>query len=214
MKFADWVAVYGALVATAVAVWQGVTYWQDRRPKLLLTSKTIFDLMGEGRSDKYVEALETASPELFAEIMGFEFTIVNVGRVKVHLRDLALDQSAPPRSFSLKPSAAFPRWIEPGEAIVIVPTAEDMAGVDLTADVRVRLTTSTGQELYENIRGFDAASARALSAQVLDGTYLDNLQASITAMRLHLREDPSPSPEDAPGEERILPTSARGSDGP
>ncbi|PYC66587.1 hypothetical protein C7C45_24110 [Micromonospora arborensis] len=204
MKLADWVAIYGALVATAVAAWQGITYWQDRRPKLLVRIRTTLDLTEDGRYDLFMEAIESASAALFARVIRLELTIVNVGRGKVHLYDMTLYQTSPHLAFELNASASFPRWIEPGEAIVIVPLPEDMAGVDLTADAIVRVTTSTGQEFREEIRGFDASVARAMRSGLMDEALLGDLQAIVDAKRLHSEAGLPEGPEETSGEEGSL----------
>ncbi|MEV4722472.1 hypothetical protein [Micromonospora humida] len=151
MKLADWVAVYGAVVASAVAAWQLVVHWRSNRPNLNVTTSW---------------GWEKGTPTVEVHVH-----VVNRGRVRVQWGTLLLE--AEPNGsrpidrwrrrfstarFRYRDGAAFrsvlsageladlPRWMEPGEALmahVKIPTTFPGRGpMWATAGI------STGQTFY------------------------------------------------------------------
>ncbi|MFI2666697.1 hypothetical protein [Micromonospora carbonacea] len=185
MKLADWmtalglvIGAVGSVVGAGALAWQVFAYWRDRRQRLFLTVKKEFHLGEEGDElieDAFTEPLEAVDVELLAQFIRLEFEIVNTGPVKVQLSDLTILQSNPDRVLSLGHVGDFPRWLEPNEKVTVRPRGEDMVGVDLTAPLLASVTTSTGRQAHDEVKGFGRAAAESLMAIVINADFVENL---------------------------------------
>src|SRR4051812_21487954 len=105
----DWVAVYGAVLATALAIWEAYKYRQDR-PRLRVEAEIAglrirFVVPGDGVEwkDQY---LDTGNPPFLA------VTITNIGRHSVVVDRVGGKQSGV--DFSIKyPPVELPVTVEP-----------------------------------------------------------------------------------------------------
>lgn len=163
MAAADWIAVYGAFVATAVAVWQAVTYRRDRRPRVMMRAEHQFIFRGI-----VVPAGENIA-QLF-EVTGIRLEVINMGRVKTQLSTLRLSQASPEgfRVREASSEAGFPRWLEPGEAISLDLRRPEGDIFDFELPVDFALTTSTGLHVLLTLGGLNDEIQRRFRWEKLD----------------------------------------------
>ncbi|MFI7434065.1 hypothetical protein [Micromonospora haikouensis] len=192
MNLADGVAIYGALMASGVAVWQAISYRKETQPTLRIKAHAVDHLnMGTGKKS--------------LEIHG---QVTNHGRARVQLSELWLHYDVPsallPRKerrthgsgFSYQ--AGFPRWIEPGElvefcmpeidsTIKLWPRATPVDGDAGSLMLRVSVTVSTGQQFSQTVR---------VSRYSLEGVGLND---PTEPPRSHLEPDDAEPRNVAPG---------------
>lgn len=121
MESADWIALYGAIVATAVAIFQAATYFWDN-PRITVTGNFSYSASsGEQQPTirgtlRHVERDGVRS----AEEMLISFTVMNRGRRAVQISSIHCEDlhDATLRTFELTP-APLPVTLEPLSSIEV-----------------------------------------------------------------------------------------------
>ncbi|WP_422752263.1 hypothetical protein [Micromonospora sp. WMMD708] len=162
MDVAGGVAIYGALVATASAAWQLVTYWQGNKPRLVITGSSFVFIDGEAEANVFDRALKTDGKSDHGPPFLIEIEIRNTGRVKVQLSRLLVSQLDGEKGadWDLGPWAELPLWLEPGEAVTFPLTAKELAEFSFTARAQVVVRASTGRLFKHRLPAFSLASGK------------------------------------------------------
>lgn len=147
VTLADGAAIYGAVVASAVAAWQLITYWQSHRPKLLIRTGLYVYLKGEKEAEVFDRALEGEGDSAEGPPFKIVLRVVNSGRVRVHLSSLALVQvrDRQSRQWNVGPWINLPLWLEPGEAVPVTLTESELPDFSFTLPIETTAHTSTGR---------------------------------------------------------------------
>lgn len=84
----DWIAVYGAVVATGVAAWQAIAYWVEHRPKVRLSSFliTLVPEMKPAPATDTKAWLLTLPWRLQIEVLNLGRSAVAIGRIDVRTK--------------------------------------------------------------------------------------------------------------------------------
>ncbi|MFE0435343.1 hypothetical protein ACFW2K_10310 [Streptomyces nigra] len=146
MEAADWISIYAAVVATAAFVWQALTYWDAKRPKITLSAAHVIIAQTQAAENAYWAAREGrdfSSDDLAWIIYVW---IVNAGRSRVHLRKLQIAQQgeSSSRSWSGDEAVDFPLWLEPGESLQLSFTHEELIGSSAVIPFDISCVTSVG----------------------------------------------------------------------
>jgi hypothetical protein len=147
VQLSDLIAIYAAVLSTAAVVWQAVTYWDGRRPKLAVRCSGGF-LIEDDEQHRTLAALavrEEGDGVGLAWIIDVQ--VVNIGRAKVQLAGVRLHQSQAgvSRGWDATSRAELPRWLEPGERWTLRLTDDVMPGVSVLPPFTVKVDTSAGR---------------------------------------------------------------------
>ncbi|WP_461072141.1 hypothetical protein [Streptomyces pseudoechinosporeus] len=133
-------------MATIAFAWQALTYWDAKRPKLIVTAEHAFDALSES-ADRALSARVLGEQFNHEDLSWFIRTrIVNVGRSKVYLNDIDVVQGVggSRRRWNASEGAQLPRWLEPGESLDMNLSHEDLAGVSVGDPLTISFKTPVG----------------------------------------------------------------------
>ncbi|MFI5849369.1 hypothetical protein ACIA8B_14870 [Micromonospora chalcea] len=162
MDVAGGVAIYGALVATASAAWQLVTYWQGHKPRLVITGSSLVFIEGEAEAKVFDRALKTDGKSDHGPPFLITIEIRNTGRVKVQLSTLLVSQldGEQGADWHLSSWAELPLWLESGEAVTFSLTEKELTEFSFTAPAQVTVRAATGRLFKHRLPAFSAASGK------------------------------------------------------
>ncbi len=119
MDAADWIALYGAVVATGVAVFQVATHFRDN-PRITVTAAFSYSASSEDRQSATRGTLRQVERDgvVLTEEMLISFNVVNHGRRAVQISSVYCEelQDAAFRTFELTPTP-LPVTLEPLSSI-------------------------------------------------------------------------------------------------
>lgn len=148
MRAGDWIAVYGAVVATVVAAWQAITYWQERRPKVRVSS-FLMTLVPELKPPPDTDTkawLRTLPWRLQIEVLNLGRSDVTIGRIDVRTKRTESGYTSwSSRDWDL------PWVLAPGEERGIALTDEEGGDLDDGQELLVEVQTTSGRGFTDTL---------------------------------------------------------------
>ena len=146
MKSGDVIALYGAVVATAVAIWQWISYRSERRPNLSVNTHLMSLVAGvppEGLDPK--EWVYTLPWRLQIEVLNRGRSDVKVGRIEVRTNETASGYD----SWSSL-DWGLPWNLTSGDERIVDLTDEQGGPLKAGQVISVIVTSTTGKEFTAN----------------------------------------------------------------
>jgi hypothetical protein len=148
METGDWIAIYGAVVATCVAAWQAATYWAETRPKIRVGT-FLMTLMIEAKppADADPKAwIRTLPWRLQIEVLNLGRSSATIGSIEVRTKQ---SESGSTSWSSL--DWDLPWTLAPGEERMIELTDLEAGLLEDGQELLVEVRTTTGRSFTDTV---------------------------------------------------------------
>ena len=167
MTIGDWIAGYAAVVATVAVIWQAMTYWLARRPRLTLQFEPVIFVKSRQGQRSLLAVFEGRSANATDINWFFDLRLMNEGRSRIQITGLSISQanSAGARYWDATSRFGNGTWLEPGETDSYRFTDTDLADSSLGEPFRVIVRTSPDRRFEITAKLIDGKTAIALPYQ-------------------------------------------------
>lgn len=139
MTIGDWIAGYAAVVATVAVVWQAMTYWLARRPRITLRFEPVIFVKSRQGQRSLLAVFEGQTVNAADVNWFFDLRLINEGRSRIQITGMSISQarSTGARNWDATSRLGNGIWLEPGETISYRFTNTDLDESSLREPFRV-----------------------------------------------------------------------------
>lgn len=195
MQPGDWIGIYGAAIATAVAAVQIFSYFGSKRPCVSLKARLFFFIEKDQtyRSD----LLTRPVAELPGVVWLMKVWFVNIGTQRLMLTYLhfTTEWEDGTHEWNVSPEVRFPRWMDPGEQVSIAIQNEDVPTLHFGRQVTLVAGTSSGTTFKCSMGGDKTDNIQLVvdPDEYERGRKLLNESFPIHTLHLDIGDDPATS---------------------